>query len=198
MGAESVSKVSQGSGLPETLAWITFITGGARSGKSRFAQEQALRLSDNPVYVATAKRDPADLEFSARISRHEADRDRRWTSLEEPLYVSRLALEGRLVVVDCITLWLSNFFSLTNADEEISLAMIKEEIEKLRRINARLLFVSNEIGMGVHADSEIGRRFTDLQGWTNQYIAGIADEVVFMVSGIPMIIKTDTRSPKYF
>jgi len=174
----------------EDRAWIALITGGARSGKSSYAQQEALRLSSCPVYVATARRDPADEAFSSRIRRHMDDRDPRWTSIEEPLYVSRLDLDGKVVVIDCVTLWLSNFFSLTRQDEEKSLQMIREEMENLRKFRTRFLIVTNEIGMGVHAETEIGRRFTDLQGWANQYIAGLADEVVFMVSGIAMNIKS--------
>src|SRR5215467_10431616 len=90
---------------------IVLITGGARSGKSSYAQNQALAVSDNPIYVATAESYPSDEEFKQRIDRHKADRDQRWTSIEEPLYVSKLSLEQRVVVIDCITLWLTNFFS---------------------------------------------------------------------------------------
>ena len=165
------------------------ITGGARSGKSTYAQKEALRLSRNPVYVATAKVAANDVEFSARVQRHKGERNEQWINYEEPLYVSSLPLTGKTVVIDCVTLWLSNFFSLHKMDVDACLQSLQNEINILSETEAFIFIVTNEIGMGVHADTEIGRRFTDLQGWANQYIAGIADKVVLMVSGIPVIIK---------
>src|SRR5688500_824394 len=174
----------------EDKANIIFITGGARSGKSKYAQEQALALSSAPLYVATAKMYANDKEFKQRIQRHKLDRDERWTLLEEQLYVSKLSISDKTVVIDCITLWLTNFFSLHKYDVENSLKAIKDEINQLQKIHATFFIISNEIGMGVHAETEIGRKFTDLQGWINQHIARIADKVALMVSGIPVMIKT--------
>lgn len=168
---------------------IILITGGARSGKSRQAQELALQLSPNPVYVATARHYPGDKEFGERIQRHRNDRDERWTSIEEQMHVSALPLSGKVVVIDCVTLWLSNFFSLYKYDVEQSLTALKKEVAALAEIEATCIIVSNEIGMGVHAETETGRKFTDLQGWANQYIAQLASQVTWMVSGIPVIIK---------
>ncbi len=168
---------------------ICLITGGARSGKSTYAQKEALRLSANPVYVATAKYTTNDPEFSARVQRHKEERNEQWINYEEPLYVSGLALAKKIVVIDCVTLWLSNFFSLLNMNVGACLQGLQKEIDTLSEIEALFFIVTNEIGMGVHADTEIGRRFTDLQGWANQYIAGKADKVILMVSGIPVIIK---------
>lgn len=166
---------------------IIFITGGARSGKSRYAQQLALQLSDCPVYVATARK--WDDDFQQRIRRHQSERDERWTSVEEEKYISRLALEGKVVVIDCVTLWLTNFFVDTKNDIDASLDACKKEIDAISNQDAVFIIISNEIGMGVHADSEIGRKFTDLQGWMNQYIAGKAGKVILMVSGIPVTIK---------
>ncbi|OIR01309.1 bifunctional adenosylcobalamin biosynthesis protein CobU [mine drainage metagenome] len=168
---------------------ITLITGGARSGKSSYAQEAALQLSNSPVYIATAKPYADDAEFKQRIDRHKKDRDERWTSIEEQLHVSKLDLSNKVVVIDCVTLWLTNFFSLYKYDIDQSLQAIKEEIDGLKKINATFFIISNEIGMGVHAETEIGRKFTDLQGWTNQHIAQQANKVVLMVSGIAVAIK---------
>ena len=94
-----------------------------------------------------------------------------------------------MVVIDCVTLWLTNFFSLYKYDVAQSLQAIKEEIDALKKTGATFFIISNEIGMGVHAETEIGRKFTDLQGWANQYIAQQADKVVLMVSGIAVNIK---------
>lgn len=171
---------------------ITFITGGARSGKSNYAQQQALELSSNPIYVATAKIYANDQEFKDRVQRHKSDRDERWMSIEEQFYVSKLPLQNRVAVIDCVTLWLTNFFSLYKYDAQQSLEDIKKEIDALKKINAQLFIISNEIGMGVHAETEIGRKFIDLQGWANQYIASSANKVVLMVSGIPLIVKNES------
>lgn len=177
------------SGDPVTSAppGIIFITGGARSGKSRYAQELALQLSNTPVYIATARH--WDKDFEERIQRHKDDRDERWSSIEEEKYFSRLDLHGKVAVIDCITLWLTNFFVDHKNDINLCLMDGKEEISKLLAQQGTFIIISNEIGMGIHADSEVGRKFTDLQGWMNQYIASVAKEAYFMVSGIPLKIK---------
>ncbi len=166
---------------------FTFITGGARSGKSRYAQQLALELSPQPVYVATAR--AWDDNFRERIRRHRQERDERWTSIEEEKYISRLSLQDKVVVIDCITLWLTNFFVDHKNNIDQCLAACKEEVDAWEKTGNRYIIVSNEIGMGVHADTEIGRRFTDLQGWINQYIAQKAETAVLMVSGIAVKIK---------
>jgi adenosylcobinamide kinase/adenosylcobinamide-phosphate guanylyltransferase len=166
---------------------LVFITGGARSGKSRYAQQLALQLSSNPVYLATARR--WDDDFEKRIQRHQAERDERWTSIEEEKNISGLALSGKVIVMDCVTLWLTNFFTDNKYDIDASLEQCKGEIDKLDTNNNTFIIISNEIGMGMHADTEIGRKFADLQGWMNQYIAQKASKVIFMVSGIPLPLK---------
>src|SRR5258708_10134362 len=167
---------------------IIFITGGARSGKSRYAQELALQLSANPVYVETAGNWDGDVQ--ERIRRHRQERDDRWSSIEEEKQISRLDLRGKVAVIDCVTLWITNFFIDLKNDIDAVLDACKKEIDELYRQDAVLLIISNEIGMGVHAETEIGRKFTDLQGWMNQYIAAKADKVILMVSGIPLTIKS--------
>jgi adenosylcobinamide kinase/adenosylcobinamide-phosphate guanylyltransferase len=166
---------------------LIFITGGARSGKSRHAQELALQLSSSPFYLATARH--WDEEFRERIRRHQQERDSRWTSIEEEKYISRLDLQGKVVVIDCVTLWITNFFVDLKNDIDACLEACKKEIDSLCKQNAILIIISNEIGMGTHAETEIGRKFTDLQGWMNQYIAAKATKVLLMVSGIPVTIK---------
>ena len=166
---------------------IYLITGGARSGKSRYASELALSLSDSPVYIATARR--WDDEFEQRIARHVADRDEHWTTIEEETEVSKHNLSGRVVVVDCVTLWLSNLFTDYGHEIEESLNFFKKEIDALAASGSTYIIVTNELGMGVHAETAIGRKFTDLQGWANQYAAKMADEVFLMVAGIAMRVK---------
>lgn len=166
---------------------LIFITGGARSGKSNYAQQLALQQSGDPVYVATAR--VWDEDFRRRVDRHRRERDERWTTMEEEKYLSRLPLTGRMVVIDCVTLWVTNFFSDSGYDREASFTSCKEEIDRLLEQEACLIVVSNEIGMGLHAETEAGRQFTDLQGRVNQYLAIRADEVILMISGIPVNIK---------
>ena len=167
---------------------IYLITGGERSGKSSYAQNLALQHSDSPVYVATARKWDAD--FENRIDRHQQERDERWTNIEEEKYLSKIDFKEKVALIDCVTLWLTNFFVDHKNDVELSLEEAKKEFFSIaNQENATLIIVTNEIGMGVHADTHIGRKFTELQGWMNQFLASNADEVVLMVSGIPVKIK---------
>lgn len=169
------------------MAHITLITGGQRSGKSSYAERVALSLSDRPVYMATAR--VWDDEFRQRVARHQAARGPQWTNIEEEKALSRHDLSGRVVVVDCVTLWCTNFFFDLDADVQAALSAAREEFDRLTEQEAHFLFVTNEIGLGGVSENKIQRRFTDLQGWMNQYIAAHADEVILMVSGIPMKVK---------
>ena len=166
---------------------IILITGGQRSGKSTKAEALALSLSAHPVYVATAK--VWDEEFRERVRRHQERRGPEWTNIEEELYLSRHDLMGRVAVVDCVTLWLTNFFFAHDEDADRSLVAAKQEFDAFTTPDATYIFVTNEIGMGGVSDNVMQRKFSDLQGWMNQYIAQQADEVILMVSGIPMKIK---------
>jgi len=167
---------------------IILITGGQRSGKSSEAERMALSLSDNPVYVATAH--VWDEEFSERVHRHQERRGPQWTNIEEEKYLSRHDLTGRVAVIDCVTLWLTNFF-FENHDVDQTLQAVKEEFDRFTANDATYIFVTNEIGSGGVSVDAVQRRFTDLQGWMNQYIASRADEVILMVSGIPVKVKTE-------
>ena len=166
---------------------IIYISGGARSGKSSYAQKRALEKSTNPVYVATAR--IWDDDFAKRVARHKAERGPEWTSLECEQNVHLLPLENHVVVIDCVTLWLTNLFMHDHEDIEKTLAAFKVEIDAILKLNGTFIIISNEIGMGIHAETELGRKFTDLQGWANQYVASKADEAVLMVSGLPLILK---------
>lgn len=168
-------------------AKVTLITGGARSGKSSFAQRIALEHSSNPVYLATSR--VWDEEHRQRIERHKADRGPQWTTVEEELALSQHDFTGRTVVVDCVTLWCTNFFYDFDSDVNRTLETVCSEFDRLVEQVADLIFVTNEIGSGGVSVDICQRRFCDLQGWVNQYIAGKADEVWLMVSGIPVKIK---------
>jgi adenosylcobinamide kinase/adenosylcobinamide-phosphate guanylyltransferase len=166
---------------------IIYVTGGERSGKSSFAQQQALNLSGSPVYLATAH--IWDDDFRARVERHKADRDNRWTTVEEEINLSQHDFTGKVVLLDCITLWLTNIYSKNDYDCDRSLMFAKEEWQRLIQQNFTLIVVSNEIGMGGHASGEAQRKFTSLQGWMNQHIAQQAHKAFLMVSGLPLTLK---------
>jgi adenosylcobinamide kinase/adenosylcobinamide-phosphate guanylyltransferase len=172
---------------------IILITGGQRSGKSLHAEQLALSLSDHPIYMATAH--IWDDEFRQRVIMHQQRRGANWTNIEEEKWLSRHNVAGRVVLVDCITLWCTNFFfDRSKADWEQpsvddALGALKQEFDLLTSQDATFIFVTNEIGSGGVSPDAVQRRFTDLEGWMNQYVASKADEVVLMVSGIPVKIK---------
>lgn len=166
---------------------IILITGGQRSGKSKKAEELALSLSENPVYMATAH--IWDEEFQERVRKHQERRGPQWTNIEEERNLSLHDMKGRVVVIDCVTLWLTNFFFANDSDVDKSLEEAKAEFDKFITPDATYIFVTNEIGLGGVSENAVQRKFSDLQGWMNQYIAEKADEVILMVSGIEMKIK---------
>lgn len=172
---------------------IILITGGQRSGKSQYAEQLALSLSDHPVYVATAH--VWDEEFRQRVCKHQERRGPQWTNIEEERQLSRHQLPDRVILIDCLTLWCTNFFfdsSKSDADQptaEEVFHTVKDEFDRFTSQDATFIFVTNEIGSGGVSPDAVQRRFTDLMGWMNQYVASCADEVILMVSGIPVKIK---------
>ena len=157
---------------------ILLVTGGQRSGKSNFAQNRALELSDNPVYLATSR--IWDDEFRQRVLRHQANRGPEWTNIEEEKYLSRHDLSGRMIVIDCVTLWCTNFFFDNNSAVDVSLQQVKNEFDAFVRQDAYFIFVTNELGLGGISADDTQCRFTDLQGWVNQYIASRAEEAAYL------------------
>lgn len=166
---------------------IWMITGGARSGKSSYGQNLALSFSQSPTYLATARH--WDGDFEKRIEHHRGDRDERWTLIEEEKNISKVIEVEKVYMIDCVTLWLTNFFIDEKNDIEVCLSKAKQEIDELAKLNATIIFITNELGMGVHAETEMGRKFVDLQGWVNQYLAQKSTKATLMVSGIPVQIK---------
>ena len=147
----------------------------------------ALALSPCPVYIATSR--IWDEDFRERVRRHQARRGPEWTNIEEEKCLSRHTVTDRVVLVDCVTLWCTNFFFDSDGDVDCALEAAKQELDVFIRQEATFIFVTNEIGLGGTSDNELQRKFTDLLGWMNQYIAASADEVVLMVAGIPLTIK---------
>ena len=180
---------------------IILVTGGQRSGKSTYAEKMALDLSgDNKcVYMATAK--VWDDEFATRVALHKQRRGEQWVNIEEEKFLSKHNVAGKVVLIDCVTLWSTNFFFEISTSQENesssekgnvvkrSLEAVKDEFDKFTRQDATFVFVTNEIGLSGVSENKIQRQFTDLLGWLNQYMASKADDVYFMVSGIPIKIK---------
>lgn len=169
------------------MSYIHLITGGERSGKSTYAESEALRLSGQPVYLATAR--IWDEEFRQRILRHQERRGPEWTNIEEDIRPSKHNFTGRVVLIDCITLWATNYFFDMQQDVDQALEALKKEFDTLVQQDATFIFVTNELGMGGMSESRTQRLFTQLQGWMNQHVAARADRVTLMVSGLPLTVK---------
>jgi adenosylcobinamide kinase/adenosylcobinamide-phosphate guanylyltransferase len=170
-----------------------FVVGGARSGKSRFAIER-FSADARIVFVATAE--ARDEDMAKRIARHRADRPARWSTVEEPFdLVSRLrGLDGTTdgIIVDCLTLWVSNLLLRGDRDEAV-LEHADALAGGIRGRRSRITLVSNEVGEGVHPETAAGLRFRDLLGHVNQRVAAACETVVLMVAGIPLTVKTPGR-----
>jgi len=171
---------------------IILITGGARSGKSQYAERRAIELGGRPLYVATAEAN--DEEMVQRMAEHRNRRGTQWRTIEEPLELAEalLAEHGKTdcALVDCLTLWISNL--LIRRDDKYAREKVEELIEKLQQLNFHLVFVTNEVGSGIVPDNPLARKFRDLAGWTNQRMAQAANEVILMVAGVPIIAKKRT------
>ena len=169
---------------------LYFITGGARAGKSLFAEKLAYRLKGKHAYIATAQ--ALDPEMSARIQQHRERRGDAWDTFEEPLdaagLLTRLSGRYQVILFDCLTLWLSNIMARSEEDEAIT-ARCSELVASIKDFDGNRVLVSNEVGLGIVPDNPLARRFRDLAGILNQRMAQAADEVYFMASGIPVRIK---------
>jgi adenosylcobinamide kinase / adenosylcobinamide-phosphate guanylyltransferase len=165
---------------------LTLVLGGARSGKSRYAESLITALPSPWIYVATAE--ARDAEMAERIAMHRARRGAGWQMIEAPHDLA-LALEtapaGAPVLVDCLTLWLSNRM-LADADVDVEIGHFEEVLD---RRAGTVVLVSNEVGFGIVPDNALARRFRDLQGRLNQRIAARADRVTLVVAGLPLIMK---------
>ncbi len=171
------------------------VTGGCRSGKSRFALQWAEACSGQRLFLATAR--ATDKEMAERIRRHRRERGKEWLTVEEPLDVEQaLQTHGHqagVILIDCITIWTSNLLLEMRSDERI-LQRTEQLVETLGQLPCSAALVTNEVGWGVHPAHPLGRRFRDIAGMVNQSLARSADRVVLLVSGIPITIKSGGRA----
>jgi len=172
------------------MSRITFITGGARSGKSRLAEELTLRYGNPVGYLATGQ--AGDQEMAVRIARHQARRGGDWQTMEEPLAIADVLVghDGyfKAILVDCITLWLTNLL-LKYENTAQPLDEVRKLAGQFGSLQTPLVLVSNEVGMGVVPESQLGREFRDLAGEANELLAAAADEAYVVFSGIPLKLK---------
>lgn len=174
---------------------VTFVLGGVRSGKSSFAVKFASR--ENSVsFLATAR--PSDPEMSAKIERHREERPNHWTTIEEPLDLASVLLRHDLrhsvLLIDCLTLFAANLLEAHGEDADAIDDAIAKFCDALRICQASLILVSNEVGSGIVPAYAAGRRFRDLLGKINQQVAALADTVVLMVAGLPLVLKGELEA----
>jgi adenosylcobinamide kinase / adenosylcobinamide-phosphate guanylyltransferase len=170
-------------GLPP----VTLVLGGARSGKSHHAERLIEAVAAAGAYCATAE--AGDPEMAARIAAHGARRGPFWHTVEEPLALAAVigaeARPDRPLLVDCLTMWLSNVLLARRSVDEEAASLVAA----LRLAAGPLVLVANEVGMGLVPETPLGRRFRDAAGWLNQEIAALADRVVFVAAGLPLVLK---------
>lgn len=166
------------------------VLGGARSGKTTFAERTAIRLGRNPAYLATAT--TLDGEMRERVRTHQAQRSARFTTIEEPLELTdailRAAKNNDVILVDCLTLWITN---LLGAEVDVAAAVDELTTTLSEVTSSRVILVSNEVGLGIVPDNPLARSFRDLAGAAHQRCAEICDDVYFIVAGLPMTLKGD-------
>lgn len=169
------------------------ILGGARSGKSTLAERLATESSEEVIYIATASLAQSDIEMERRIRAHRDRRPDAWQLIEEPLNLAEALRQncatGRFLIVDCLTLWLSNILLVDEGRQfnEQTTALLSV----LPELRGNLILVSNEVGLGIVPLGEISRRFQDESGWLHQQVAKLCDRVILTVAGLPLILKGD-------
>ena len=175
----------------ETLKEITFVIGGCRSGKSTYAMQTAEKMTaEQKIFIATCV--PQDDEMKRRVARHQKERSQNWVTVEAPLDLPEAILQnsrrGDVILVDCLTLWVSNLLIETGDEKKIE-DTIPQLIEALQKATCPIVLVSNEVGTGIVPENRLARQFRDITGWVNQAVARCANKVVWMVAGIPVTVK---------
>ncbi|MFK5949551.1 MAG: bifunctional adenosylcobinamide kinase/adenosylcobinamide-phosphate guanylyltransferase [Methylococcales bacterium] len=172
---------------------IELVLGGARSGKSKYAEQQAIESAKQVIYIATAE--ARDTEMKLRIDRHQQDRPQSWHTVEEPVFLAKVindhAQQNGCLLVDCLTLWLSNI--LFDKKGRVQQTIFENEttalFESLSNFSGQIILVSNELGLGVIAMDKMTRRFVDEAGFLHQKIATLSDKVVLVTAGLPQVLK---------
>lgn len=170
---------------------IIFVIGGCRSGKSSHALQTAEKMPGNrKIYIATCV--PQDAEMKQRVAKHQQERSQNWVTIEEPLYLAKTILQNSphadVMLVDCLTLWVSNLLMETDDERQIE-EVIAELIAALEKASGSIVLVSNEIGTGIVPENKLARRYRDMIGLVNQAVAKSAGKVIWMVAGIPVVVK---------
>ena len=170
---------------------LTLVIGGCRSGKSTYALQTAENQNgDKKIFIATCL--PQDEEMAQRVDRHQKERGQHWTTIEEPLYLAEVISEhgpnADVMLIDCLTLWVSNLLMKT-ADENKWEEIVSKLINALKTAACPLVVVSNEVGTGIVPENKLARQYRDIIGFVNQAVAKIAGKVVWMVAGIPVVVK---------
>jgi len=169
---------------------LIFVTGGARSGKSQHAAALAQKAGNNVAFIATCI--PWDAEMKERVKRHRSARPKEWKTIEAAIDVAaslKNLAQFDAVIIDCITLFLTNLMMEENISDEDILSEVTNLVKVAKEVNCVVVIVSNEVGSGIVPLNEMSRRFRDLAGFANQIVAQNADEVYFMVSGISVKVK---------
>ena len=170
---------------------IVFIIGGCRSGKSKHALQTAEKMPGNrKIYIATCV--PQDNEMKQRVARHQKERSQNWVTVEEPLHLPEAILENSpkadVMLVDCLTLWVSNLLMKTDDEKQLE-EMISQLIDTLEKATCPIVLVSNEVGTGIVPENRLARQYRDIIGLANQAVAKTAGKVIWMVAGIPVTVK---------
>lgn len=209
--AKSQSKSKQ-AGVDEVMSQFTLITGGARSGKSTFAEQLAAQDKRPVIYIATAQ--IWDEEMAIRVKKHQQQRPSSWRLIEEPLHIQKILTqlkdEDAVILLDCVTLWLTNMLLAGQAEQEKQtspadspdhsyiydfvepkiLAEVKEVARLAQAIKPQVIFVSNEVGQGIVPENPLARAYRDLAGRSNQILAGSAEHVYMVIAGLPLDLKS--------
>ncbi len=174
------------------MSELIFVIGGCRSGKSTYALQTAERIpGSRKIFIATCL--PQDDEMAQRVARHQKERSQKWTTFEAPLHLPEAILQNSpnadIMLIDCLTLWVSNLLMETSDEKQIE-EIVSHLIDTLEKASCPIILVSNEVGTGIVPENQLARQFRDLTGWVNQAVARCAGQVVWMVAGIPVVIKS--------
>jgi adenosylcobinamide kinase/adenosylcobinamide-phosphate guanylyltransferase len=180
------------------LKEIVFVTGGCRSGKSTYAMQAAEKIpAEQKIYIATCV--PRDDEMKRRVARHQKERSQDWVTVDAPLELPKAILQNsrraNVILVDCLTLWMSNLLIETGDENKIE-KTISQLIDAIEKAECPIILVSNEVGSGIVPQNRLARQFRDMAGWLNQAVARCANKVVWMVAGIPVTVKSVNRGQR--